>query len=210
ASAVCVSLLLAARLQQVVARPIQNLAEVARAVAAEKNYTLRAVPEGRDETGVLVETFNEMLGQIQGRDEELRASETRFRQLAETISQVFWMTDMDKTQMLYVSPAYEQVWGRTCESLYRSPQDWLDAIHPDDRDRVRAALPGQVKGEYDVVYRILRSAGSVRWIHDRAYPIHGKDGKVDRLVGSAEDITDRKQTEQALRLQSEIARNMEE
>ncbi len=210
AAALCVALLLASRVQEVVSGPIRNLAVVARAVATEKNYSLRATPGGQDETGMLVGAFNQMLDHIQKRDEDLRASEGRFRQLAETISQVFWMTNVEKTQMLYVSPAYEEIWGRTCDSLYRSPKNWLDAIHPEDRDRVSQALSKQASGGYDETYRVTRPSGAIRWIHDRAFPIHDKDGKVYRVVGCAEDITAGKQVEEALRLQGEIARNLEE
>ena len=69
----------------------------------------------------------------------LRDNEQRFRQLAENIREVFWMTDPSKNQMLYVSPAYEKIWGRSCASLYENPTAWLEAIHPEDRERVRHA-----------------------------------------------------------------------
>lgn len=133
----------------------------------------------------------------------LRESEVRFRQLAETIDEVFWMTDITKNTMLYVSPAYEKIWGRTCASLYESPANWLDAIHPDDRDRVAEhARERQAAGTYDETYRVVRSDGSLRWIRDRAYPVKEADGKVERVVGVAEDITEQKDLEaQFLRAQ---------
>jgi PAS domain S-box-containing protein len=128
----------------------------------------------------------------------LRESEERFRQLAENISEVFWLTDPDKQQMIYISPAYEEIWGRTCHSLYKNPRSWLDAIHPDDRQRVLAALPAQRTGDYDIEYRILRPSGAIRWIHDRAFPVHDQHGQVYRIAGIAGDITARKQIELAL------------
>src|SRR5208337_1061398 len=95
----------------------------------------------------------------------LRASEARFRQLAEHIRDVFWMTDVAKQEMLYISPGYEVIWGRTCESLYASPRDWVEAIHPEDRGRVlEAAANKQVCGQYDETYRIVRPDGSIRWV----------------------------------------------
>ena len=131
---------------------------------------------------------------------DLRASEERFRQVTENISEVFWMTDVAKRQMIYISPAYEKIWGRTCESLYASPQDWLEAIHPDDRGRVlEAAVTKQASGEYDEVYRIARPDGSTRWIHDRGFPVRDETGKVNRVVGIAQDITQRKESQEALR-----------
>ncbi len=131
-----------------------------------------------------------------GRVEQvLRESEERFRQLAENIQEVFWMTA--NNQILYVSPAYERIWGRTRSSLYESPRSWLDAIHPDDRAQVlRAAKAIQAGGSYDEMYRIQRPDGAVRWIHDHAFPVRGVKGEIVRIVGTAEDITERRQLEE--------------
>ncbi|HEY1170792.1 MAG TPA: PAS domain S-box protein [Verrucomicrobiae bacterium] len=130
----------------------------------------------------------------------LRESEERFRQLAENINEVFWITDPAKKQILYVSPAYKKIWGRTCESLYESPRTWLEAICPDDRERVlQAALHRQASGEYDETYRITRPDGSLRWIHDRAFPISDASGHVHRIVGTAEDISNRRLLEEQVR-----------
>ncbi len=127
-------------------------------------------------------------------------SEQRFRQLAENIREVFWMTDITKRQMLYVSPAYELIWGRSCESLYHDPRSWADAIHAEDRNRVlAAALSRQMLGEYDETYRITRLDGTQRWVHDRAFPIKNEQGEVYRIVGTAEDITSEKTLEDQLR-----------
>lgn len=126
-------------------------------------------------------------------EETLRESEERFRQVAEHIREVFWMSDPEKNTILYISPGYEEIWGRTCESLYASPRSWLEAVHPDDRDRVlAAALTKQVTGEYCEEYRIIRPDGSVRWILDRAFPVRNASGTVYRIAGLAEDITNRK------------------
>ncbi len=133
-------------------------------------------------------------------DERLRQSEERFRQVMESVSEVVWLTDIAKSQMLYVSPAYEAVWGRTCASLQDSPQDWIDAIHPDDRDRVlQDATTRQVSGDYDVEYRIVRPDGQQRWIRDRAFPVHDSRGRPVRIAGVAEDITDRRRLEEQVR-----------
>jgi two-component system cell cycle sensor histidine kinase/response regulator CckA len=130
----------------------------------------------------------------------LRASEERFRELAETIQEVFWITDARKAQLLYVSPAYETVWGRTRASVYAAPSSWADAIHPDDRERVvGSALTDQLRGEYDEEYRILRPDGAVRWIRERAFPVRHSEGHVERIVGVARDVTDRKAAEEQAR-----------
>jgi PAS domain S-box-containing protein len=136
-------------------------------------------------------------------EEKLRESEQRFRQLTENINEVFWITDSTKEKMVYISPGYEKIWGRTCESLYASPKTWMEAIHPEDRERVaEAAMTRQVLGKYDETYRILRPDGTVRWIWDRAFPVTGENGEVIRIVGTAEDFTEKKKLEmQFLRTQ---------
>jgi PAS domain S-box-containing protein len=132
-------------------------------------------------------------------EEELRESRERFRELADNIKEVFWMTDPQKTQMLYVSRGYEEIWGRTCESLYASPRSWLDAVHPEDRDRVfERALRQQVAGCYDEEYRIVQPDGAIRWIRDRAFPVRDESGVVYRIAGVAEDMTERKQIQEQL------------
>jgi PAS domain S-box-containing protein len=125
-------------------------------------------------------------------------SQERFRQLAEHISEVFWITDPAKDHIIYISPGYEETWGRSCETLYASPHSWMEAIHPDDRQRVSIAVARQGQGMYREEYRIVRPDGSIRWIWDRAYPIRDASGTVYRIVGLAEDVTDRKRVEAAL------------
>ncbi|MDR3377335.1 MAG: PAS domain S-box protein, partial [Verrucomicrobiae bacterium] len=129
----------------------------------------------------------------------LEASEERFRQMAGHIQQVFWMSNVEKNEIIYVSPAYEEIWGRSCASLYELPGSWLEAIHPEDRKQVaeRAQLH-QISGEYNEVYRVVRPDGSMRWIQDRAFPIRDAAGNIYRIVGVADDITHRKQAWDAL------------
>jgi PAS domain S-box-containing protein len=129
-----------------------------------------------------------------------RESEERFCQLAANIQEVFWLTDPTKNVILYVSPGYETVWGRSCAAVYANPQNWLDAIHPEDREAVRqAALTKQATGTYDEEYRIIRPDGSLRWIHDRASPVRNDAGEIYRVVGVARDITEQKATQEAIR-----------
>ena len=142
----------------------------------------------------------------------LRESEEQFRQVTEHIQEVFWLSDTLKNEVLYVSPAYESIWGRSCQSLYQSPRSWLEAINPEDRDRVlQAALTKQAAGTYDEEYRILRPDGATRWIRDRAFPVRDRDGSVRRIVGVADDITDRKKVEEELQgIRHELERRVEE
>ena len=158
-----------------------------------------------DVSGTLIGAVN-MLVDISERKKaelSLRESEERFRQVVENIEEVFWMTDLEKNRMLFISSGYEKIWRETRESLYSSPRRWIEAIHPEDRERVlRDALLKQTSGDYDEEYRIIRSDGTLRWIHDRAFPVRNADGTVDRIAGIAEDITERKEAEEALRLRS--------
>jgi two-component system cell cycle sensor histidine kinase/response regulator CckA len=126
----------------------------------------------------------------------LRESEERFRQLAESIQDVFWLTDLGKNQILYVSPGYQTIWGRSCNELYLYPGTWIEAVHPEDRERIlQAATTKQMNGDYDEEYRIVRPDGSVRWIRDRAYPVANTAGEIDRVAGVARDITEQKELE---------------
>lgn len=131
-------------------------------------------------------------------EESLRSSEEKFRQLAENIREVFWMLDPEAFRILYVSPAYEQVWGRSRESLYQNPMSWMGAIHPEDREQVHMRFERQIRGEHiDSEYRI-RTPGGLRWIRDQAFPIRDQAGRLIRVAGIAEDITDHKNAEARL------------
>lgn len=135
-------------------------------------------------------------------EEQLRKTMQQLRQLAENITDAFWIRDSDPAtagRMVYVSPAYEKIWGRSCKELYQSPHAWLEAVHPEDRETVaQAMLTKQATGEYNQEYRIVRPDGAWRWIRDRAFPIHDSSGKVIRIVGIAEDTTDRHRLEREI------------
>jgi two-component system, chemotaxis family, CheB/CheR fusion protein len=130
----------------------------------------------------------------------LRLSEERFRQLAGNLDSVFWMTERSPFRMLYVSPAYREVWGRSLRSLYEEPMSFLEAIHPEDRDKVIEALERQKQGEATILeYRVLRPDGSMRWVLNREFPIPDPAGEIRRVAGIVLDITDRRRAEEALR-----------
>jgi PAS domain S-box-containing protein len=131
--------------------------------------------------------------------EALRESEERFRQLAENIREVFWMTDAEGTKILYISPAYEAIWGRSRASLIAGPASWLDAVHPADRARVEAKLAEPRDVAAEATYRIVRPDGSERWIRGRSFPVRDDDGTLRRVVGLAEDVTELMQTQERLR-----------
>ena len=141
---------------------------------------------------------------LRASEEALRESETRFRQVAENINEVFWLSNPEATLIHYVSPAYEKIWGRSCDSLRADPMSWMDSIHPDDRERIAEGVRLQsVRGRHDHTYRIVRPDGALRWIRDRAFPVRDESGKLIRVAGVAKDITERKEAEDRLRRSEE-------
>ncbi|HXA17438.1 MAG TPA: PAS domain-containing protein [Thermoanaerobaculia bacterium] len=122
----------------------------------------------------------------------LEESEERFRQIAENTHEVFWLIAVDSNKTLYVSPAYEAVWGRSRESLYEDSQSFFATIHPEDRHRVAEVMMRDREHGFDLEYQVVRPGGSIRWIWDRGFPIRNQAGRVYRLAGIAEDITERK------------------
>ena len=130
----------------------------------------------------------------------LHESELRFRQIAENIREVFFLSDLLGEKCYYVSPAYEDIFGRTCESLYGNPLSWVDAVHSADRKRVeQSKLSPQADTAYELEYRIHRPDGAERFIRSRAFPIRNDAGRIYRLAGVAEDITDQVRLRDELR-----------
>lgn len=145
--------------------------------------------------------INRGVAALQPSQAGLRSSKGSSDRLAVNCREVFWLRDLETNQTLYVSPSYEEIWGKSCESVCAQLRFWTDAIHPDDCDRTYALFERQLRGEGDFhqEYRIVRPDSAVRWIRDRAFPIYNKAGQVYHLAGVAEDITRRKELEAALR-----------
>jgi PAS domain S-box-containing protein len=115
---------------------------------------------------------------------------------------VFWLTDRSDDSILYVSPAYERIWGRPRDNLYADPYAYFETIHPDDREHAWEVMARNNDSSYDIEYRIVRPDGGIVWIHDHGFPIRAEDGQIYRVAGIATDITERKRLEEAL-LQSQ-------
>jgi PAS domain S-box-containing protein len=142
-------------------------------------------------------------------EEALYQSEQRFRQLAENIQEVFWMTDPDRHGVLYVSPAYETVWGRPARALCEDISTWVESLLPEDRPRVLTEASRQSRGEAtDIQYRIARPDGSIRWIRDRGFPVRDETGRIYRIAGIAQDITEYKEAEEALQRSERYFRSL--
>ncbi|MEG4276153.1 PAS domain S-box protein [Microcoleus sp. MON1_C1] len=140
----------------------------------------------------------------------LKESEERFRQLAENIESVFWMVNVQPQEIIYISPGYEKIWGRSCADLYANGRFFADSLHPEDRERVIANLTRRIASEDEIEYRIVRPDGKIRWIRDRAFPIRNQAGQVYRIVGIAEDISEGKQAEKTIRESEERFRQLAE
>ena len=130
--------------------------------------------------------------------QNLVENEIHLSQIAENIEQVVWLRDIRSGRILYVSPAFESVWGRSCESLYADPLILIESVHPEDRVQVMVARPHTDHKPFNQAYRILRPDGTLRWIFARTFLIWNETGESDFLFCIAQDITDQKQVDLAL------------
>jgi PAS domain S-box-containing protein len=131
--------------------------------------------------------------------QDLQEREEKFRQMAENIEEVFWMTNPEKDELYYVSPAYEDIWDASREELYESPEQWMESVIPEDRLKLTETFDGQVQDDFDIEYRIEPNPGEIRWIRSKGFPVEDEQGNVEKIVGVAEDITERKAIEEDLR-----------
>ena len=145
----------------------------------------------------------------------LKESEEKFRQIAENIGEVFWISDPKMSKIIYISPTYERIWGRTCQSLHNDPMSWIRSIHHEDRDQVIERIWGK-SSKIDKVsegfeYRIIRPDGKIVWIWTQAFLVKDEFGEISRIAGIASDITGYKKAEQEIKnLLVELKRSNEE
>jgi len=148
---------------------------------------------GNDEMSELAHSFNRMAAQRQEHERQLTETRERLRQIAESIGEVFWLATPDNSRILYLSPAFEEIWQRSIEDALEDPHLWIEAIHPEDRHRVARAAGNRGDGFYQAEYRIVRPDGQIRWISDRSFPVLDEDGTMIRVAGVARDITERRE-----------------
>jgi PAS domain S-box-containing protein len=136
-------------------------------------------------------------------EHRLIESERRFRKLAESVRDVFYILDFEKTEAVYVSPAYEEIFGRPVEEVYRNAMSWMETVHPDDREWVMADYGNMIRAreaEYSGGdYRIIKPDGEIRWLKNRAFVISEPAGAPTQVVGVVADVTREKEAEQRLR-----------
>ncbi|HEU6448312.1 MAG TPA: ATP-binding protein [Verrucomicrobiae bacterium] len=134
-------------------------------------------------------------------EDELRETSARFHQLAENITDVFWIRSPDFRKVIYVSPAFEKIWRRPVEELYSRPDKWTDYIFSEDRERVTTAFKELQKDApaLDTEYRIVWPNGELRWIRARGFQIRDAAGQVIRYAGIITDVTERRKLEEQIR-----------
>jgi PAS domain S-box-containing protein len=158
-------------------------------------FNVRSV---HSEDRTFLEGFLEDVTSRKEAEQALQKSELQFRQMADTIGQVFWLTSPVPHAVLYVSPAFERIWGRSCAELYADSRIWTEAVLPEDLPQVRRDLAELDRGNpVQLEYRIRRPDGTLRWISDRCYPQHDSSGATTFVTGVASDITKRKEAYEA-------------
>ncbi len=184
--------------------------QVRTAVLRKTNEKLQAEINERERAEKEVRRLNEQLEQrVLERTAALQDSETKFRQLAENIEAAFWIESPNCEQVIYLSPAYEKIWGRPTETLYQNAAAFFDAVHPQDRDHAQEMYNRLSQGGVvQLEYRILRPDGAVRWIRDRGFPVRDHAGRIIRVAGISEDITERKLLEEKIRRHAEELEKM--
>jgi PAS domain S-box-containing protein len=145
----------------------------------------------------------------------LKESEEKFRQIAENMGEVFWVIDPKTGEVIYVSPVYQWVWGRTCQSLYENHKSWIEAIHPEDRDRtvemIWNGFDNIDEAKEGFEYRVIRPDGKIIWVWMQSFLIMDESGEISRIVGVASEITGYKKAEEEIKaLLDELKRSNEE
>jgi len=161
-----------------------------------------------DERGKLVEfqSVGRDITAYRRADEELRATERLFQQLAESVHEVFWVLDPEQKRLLYTSPAFEELWGIGREQFLADPESALASVHPADCARLRDLLRNMYTDKTDAEFRTLRG-GVTRCLRVRTFPILKDAGEIHRIIGISEDITSRKQEERTRQAQAEHQRD---
>ncbi|HEY3823330.1 MAG TPA: EAL domain-containing protein [Bryobacteraceae bacterium] len=195
------ALLLSSRMQRTITAPITELSLVARSISVDKNYAVRAVRQAGGEIGILIDSFNHMVSEIEIRElaqkaaeELLRESEERYALAARGANDGLWDWKL-ATGEVYFSSRWNQMLGHTDRYLGSNPEEWFSLIHPADRDRVKAEITAHLAGsssEFASEYRMRHKNGSFIWVLSRGIAVRNGAGTAVRIAGSQTDITEGK------------------
>jgi diguanylate cyclase (GGDEF)-like protein/PAS domain S-box-containing protein len=191
---VLVTLLASMRLAVSIGAPLVKLADVARSVSIDKDYSVRAKIRAGGETGLLIRSFNEMLSQIELRELALRQSEERYALAARGANDGLWDWNLI-TGEIYFSPRWNDMLGYSVSEAWFNSKEWFDHIHTDDREQVRAGIANHLDGntpEFVSEYRMRHNSGGYIWTLSRGIAIRDASGKAVRMAGSQTDITEGK------------------
>ncbi len=160
-------------------------------------HSIAPVFDDDDRVENIVYIFDDVTARKKVR-EELQEQQRLFQRLVENINEVFYLVSSDAANLLYLSPGVEEIWGRNAEELMKDRWKWLEGVHEEDRERVRDAARKMPEQPLDVKYRVVKPDGTIRWVHDRSYPIENENGEVTMMGGICEDITEYREVEQDL------------
>ncbi|MBV9617896.1 MAG: PAS domain-containing protein [Verrucomicrobia bacterium] len=195
-----VTFILSRQFLRFVTDPILQLADTAQTVADHNDYSVRATKSCHDETGVLTDAFNQMLDRIESQDRKLRGSEEKLAQAQRIAHLGYWERNLE-TNSIYWSDETYRIFGLQPEESVTDFERFQQLLHPDDRELVIQASKRAINGgpRYDVEYRAVRPDGEVRFIRSQGDVVRNESGKPVRMFGTAQDITEQKRAEQALR-----------
>ena len=167
-----------------------------RAIAGEADAALRQIRRTQTVSAVLTIVFVLLAvvaaAMVANLTRQYLESESRFRQISESLHDYVWLADREFRRYLFVNEAYERIWGRSREELRTNPAALFEGIHSDDRERVRHAFSAPPETAYDVEFRVVQPNGNVRWVWSRVFPVRNGRGEVYRIAGITEDVTERK------------------
>jgi diguanylate cyclase (GGDEF)-like protein/PAS domain S-box-containing protein len=152
------------------------------------------------------EKHDQEITRLEQAEQALHESEEHLDQILSVLHETIWLRDVNTRQVLYVNPAFEQLSGLRCEDFYNNPNAFINIVHPEDKQWI-------MKGSLyrSDIHRIVRPDGSIRWVWGRTFPVKNKAGEVYRTAAIVEDITERKQTEEELKLaHAELISQMQE
>ncbi len=190
--AVLCSMVILFFLQRHVVSRVSDLGREVKSIGERKAIRERVKARGNDELSSLAESINGMLG-------ELEQSQAQFFFLTENIHQVFWIRDAKTGTFSYVSRAFENIWGRSRDSLAINPESWQDLLYAEDGSVAQRMKRDQAQGKStEAYYRIISEDGTLHWLWERTFPSFAPDGHFKQIIGLTEDITDFKRNEEAL------------